>query len=120
MGAISRRVVQLFKEYYGRGPTKAKTYYADDVLTVLMSGGFSKAEETLLEGGRGDSVVQQRTDFHEVMKARFSAVVEEELDRKVVALLFANQQNPDLLVQTYLLEPFDGGLLDDPLASVEP
>jgi Na+-translocating membrane potential-generating system (MpsC) len=72
-GNISRRIVQLHKEFYGKGPTQAKTYYHDDVVVVVMSGGFTRVEETLLREGRGDSVIQQRKDFQEVMVARFSA-----------------------------------------------
>jgi uncharacterized protein YbcI len=50
---ISRRIVQLHKEFYGKGPTRAKTYYHDDVIVVLMRGAFTRVEETLLERGRG-------------------------------------------------------------------
>jgi uncharacterized protein YbcI len=82
-GNISRRIVQLHKEYYGRGPTKAKTYYEDDLVVVLMRGGFTRVEETLLREGRGDSVIQQRMDFQEVMVERFEQVIEEETGRKV-------------------------------------
>jgi uncharacterized protein YbcI len=54
-GNISRRIVQLHKEFYGRGPTKAKTYVNGDLVTVLMRGGCTRVEETLLQEGRGDS-----------------------------------------------------------------
>jgi uncharacterized protein YbcI len=50
-----------------------------------MRGGFTKVEETLLEEGRGDSVIQQRADFQDVMVPRFKEVVEEETGRKVAA-----------------------------------
>ena len=43
---ISRRIVQLHKEFYGKGPTKAKTYYSDDLVVVLMRGGYTKVEDT--------------------------------------------------------------------------
>jgi uncharacterized protein YbcI len=48
---ISRRIVEVHKEHYGRGPTQAKTYHNDDLIVVLMRGGFTKAEETLRAGG---------------------------------------------------------------------
>jgi uncharacterized protein YbcI len=35
---ISRRLVALHKEFYGKGPTNAKTYYHDDAIVVLMRG----------------------------------------------------------------------------------
>jgi hypothetical protein len=43
----------LLKEFYGRGPTRAKSYYEDDLVVCLLRGGFSRVEQTLLEGGRG-------------------------------------------------------------------
>jgi uncharacterized protein YbcI len=104
-GNISRRVVQLHKEFHGRGPTKAKTYVTEDLVVVLLEGGFTKVESTLLHGGRADSVAQLRQDFNDVMEARFREVVEEELGRKVQAFMSASHQEPDLLVEIYVLEP---------------
>lgn len=79
---ISRRIVQLHKEFYGKGPTKAKTYFNEDLVVVLMRGGFTQVEETLLQEGRGDSVMQQREDFQEVMLERFVEVIEHETGRR--------------------------------------
>ena len=62
LARVSTRIVQLHKDFYGRGPEKAKTYFQDDLVVVLMRGGFTKVEETLLQEGRGDSVIQQRRD----------------------------------------------------------
>ena len=111
---ISRTIVQLHKEFYGRGPTGAKTYIADDVVVVLMSGGFTKVEETLLDRGRGDSVISQRMDFQEVMGGQFRKVIEEEIGREVIAFMSGSHQDPDLLVETFVLEPRDKpDLFDD-------
>jgi hypothetical protein len=44
-------VVALLKEYYGRGPTQAKTCYQDDLVVCLLRGGFTRVEQTLLDGG---------------------------------------------------------------------
>ncbi len=113
LAQISRRIVGLYKEFYGRGPTKAKTYFADDLVVVLLRGGFSKAEETLLREGRGDSVIRQRMDFQDVMKDRFIEVIEGELGRKVAGMMSGSHQGPDLLCQTFILEPEEGDLLAD-------
>ena len=104
---ISRKMVQLHKEFYGRGPTGAKTYLADDVVVVLMRGGFTKVEQTLLDRGRGDSVITQRMDFQEVMRKPFTEVVEAEIGRKVIAFMSGSHQEPDLLVETFVLQPVD-------------
>jgi uncharacterized protein YbcI len=108
---ISRRIVQLHKEFYGRGPTKAKTYIHDDLVVVLMRGGFSKAEETLLQEGRGESVLRQRMDFQDVMTERFIEVIEQETGRKVAAMMSGSHQHPDLLGEMFVLEAENGDLL---------
>jgi uncharacterized protein YbcI len=106
-GNISRRIVQLHKEFYGRGPTKAKTYVHGDLVVVLMRGGFTRVEETLLESGRGEAVIQQRMEFQEVMMGRFKEVVAEETGRKVVAMMSGSHQHPDLLGEVFVLEDTD-------------
>ena len=101
---ISRRIVQLHKEFYGKGPTKAKTYYQDDLVVVLMRGGFTRVEETLLQSGRGESVKQQRADFQQAMLEPFKQVIEEETGRKVVAFMSSSHQHPDMLGEMFVLE----------------
>lgn len=107
LASISRRIVALHKAHYGRGPTKAKTYHNDDLIVVLMRGGFTKAEETLREGGRGDLVIQHRADLQEVMIDRFKQVVEEETGHKVAAQMSNSHQQPDLICEIFVLEPND-------------
>jgi len=114
---ISRRIVQLHKQFYGRGPEKAKTYYSDDLVVVLLRGGFTRVEETLLQEGRGDSVIQQRSDFQEVMVDRFTEVIEQETGRKVVAMMSGSHQHPDLLGEVFVLETSDFFLDDETPAS---
>jgi uncharacterized protein YbcI len=67
--AISDGLVALLKEFYGRGPMRTKSYYEDDPVVCVLRGGFSRVEQTLLEGGRGAAVIQQRMEFQELMPA---------------------------------------------------
>jgi uncharacterized protein YbcI len=106
-GNIARRMVQLHKDFYGRGPEKAKTYVNGDLVIVLMRGGFTRVEETLLEEGRGESVIAQRGDFQDVMADRFIEVIEEEIGRKVIAMMSGTHQHPDLLGEMFVLESSD-------------
>ena len=105
---ISRRIVQLHKEYYGKGPEKAKTYYSDDLVVVLMRGGYTKVENTLLHEGRGPAVIHQRMAFQEVMRPRFREVIEEELGRKVTGFMSGSHQEPDLIGEMFILESDNG------------
>ena len=102
---ISEGMVALLKEYYGRGPTQAKTYYQDDLVVCLMRGGFTRVEQTLFEGGRGQAVIQQRIEFQEVMRERFMAVVEHATGRNVIGFMSGNQQSPDMICEVFVLAP---------------
>ena len=109
--AISDGLVALLKEFYGRGPTRAKSYFEDDLVVCLLRGGFTRVEQTLLEGGRGSSVIQQRMDFQDLMRQRFEAVIEEATGRQVIGFMSGNQQDPDLMCEVFILAPTD--LFDD-------
>ena len=100
-------MVALLKEYYGVGPTQAKTYYYDDLVVCLMRGGFTRVEQTLLEGGRTAAVIQQRMEFQEVMRPRFISVIEDATGRNVVGFMSGNQQDPDMICEVFVLAPTD-------------
>ena len=68
-------------------------------------------EQTLLEGGRGSSVIQQRMEFQELMRERFEAVIEEATGRRVIGFMSGNQQTPDIMCEVFILAPTD--LVDD-------
>jgi uncharacterized protein YbcI len=109
--AISDGLVALLKEFYGRGPTRAKSYYEDDLVVCVLRGGFSRVEETLLAGGRGQAVIQQRMEFQEVMRERFAKVIEDATGKRVIGFMSGNQQDPDLMCEVFVLAPTD--LVDD-------
>ncbi|HEY5262267.1 MAG TPA: Na-translocating system protein MpsC family protein [Solirubrobacteraceae bacterium] len=105
--AISDGMVALLKEFYGRGPTRAKSYYEDDLVVCVLRGGFSRVEQTLLDGGRGHAVIQQRMEFQEVMRDRFTGVIEQATGRAVIGFMSGNQQHPDLMCEVFILGPTD-------------
>lgn len=104
---ISDGIVSLFKEYYGRGPDRAKTYYYDDCVVCLLRGGYTRVEQTLLDNERGDAVIEQRMAFQEVMNPRFQEVVAEATGRKVVGFMSGNHQDPDLICEVFVLDSTD-------------
>jgi uncharacterized protein YbcI len=105
--AISDGLVALLKEFYGRGPTRAKTYYEDDLVVCLLRGGFTRVEKTLLDGGRSRAVIEQRMAFQEVMRKRFESVIERATGRPVIGFMSGNQQDPDMICEVFILAPSD-------------
>ena len=105
--AVSEGLVALLKEFYGRGPTQAKSYYQDDLVVCILRGGFSRVEETLLDGGRGAAVIEQRMEFQDLMRQRFEGVIEEATGRRVIGFMSGNQQSPDMMCEVFVLAPTD-------------
>ena len=64
-------------------------------------------EQTLLEGGRGSSVIQQRMDFQDLMRERFESVIEDATGRQVIGFMSGNQQDPDIMCEVFILAPTD-------------
>ena len=76
IAAISEGLVALLEEFYGRAPTRMKSCYEDDLVMCVHTGGFSRAEQTLLDGGHGPTVIQQRIEIQQRKRDRFEAVIE--------------------------------------------
>lgn len=103
--AVSDGLVALLKEFYGRGPTQTKSYYEDDLVVCVLRGGFSRVEQTLLDGGLGAAVIEQRMAFQDLMRDRFEAVIEDATGRKVIGFMSGNQQTPDMMCEVFMLAP---------------
>lgn len=104
---ISNGMVALLKDYYGVGPSQAKTYYHDDLVVCVLRGGFTRVEQTLLDGDRGRAVIEQRMAFQEVMRQRFEAVIQHATGRAVIGFMSGNQQTPDMICEVFVLSGTD-------------
>jgi len=110
LAEISTALVQLHSRYYGKGPTKAKTYAFDELVVCVLRDGFTTVERTLLEAGDAESVNQMRRSFQLAMAGQFRQVVEEATGRHVVAYMSSIHTDPDLAVELFVLEPVSEGL----------
>ena len=100
---ISKEIVRLQAEYYGKGPTKAKTYIVDDLVVVVLEESFTRAEKTLVERGEREAIQQIRRRFQQAMADSFTSVVEQATGRKVRAFLSETDVEQDVSVETFLL-----------------
>ena len=113
--AISTAFVGLLKEHGDRGPTKCRTYIDEDLIIVLMRGGYSRLENTLFEDGKWLDVRSTRHAFSDTMEGRFTETIERLTGRTVFAFMSASHQQPDIQVEMFVL----GGDAD-PRGSAEP
>jgi uncharacterized protein YbcI len=100
---ISTAMVGLFSEYYGRGPTRARTYINDDIVAVVLEETFTRAEQTLVERGEVEAIQHVRRRFQQQMRDEFTAVVEQSTGRKVRVFLSQTSLDPDISVELFLL-----------------
>ena len=100
---ISREMVRLQAEYYGKGPTKAKTYIDDDLVVVVLEESFTRAEKTLAARGEREAIQHIRRRFQQAMADNFTSVVEQATGRKVKVFLSETDIDQDVSVETFLL-----------------
>ncbi len=109
--AISNATVRLLNEYTGRGPTKARTYISEDLITVVLRDTLTRGERSLVGNGETELVLASRKAYQKTMGPALTASVEEITGRKVLAFLSANHISPDYAVETFVLapQPHEGG-----------
>jgi uncharacterized protein YbcI len=110
LAAISTSIVGILREHYGRGPMKAKTYALDDIIVVVMRGsGFTPLEQTIMDSGEPERVVELREDFQRLMAARYKHTIEDLTGRQVVAFLSQAHVEPDITMEIFFIdEPLKG------------
>lgn len=103
--AISNLIVGLFREYAGRGPTRARTAIQDDLVACVLHDTLTRVERTLVSRGETESVLQRRRISQGLMRDEAVAGVEKILEREVIAFLGDNHIDPDVAVLTWVLAP---------------
>jgi uncharacterized protein YbcI len=84
---ISREIVRIHARFYGRGPTKAKTVWRDEIVICVLEDLLTKAEQLLVDGGRFEDVRAHRTAFQDEVEPLFRSSVEAVTGRRVQSFL---------------------------------
>jgi uncharacterized protein YbcI len=110
LAAISTTIVGILREHYGRGPMKAKTYALDDIIVVVMRGsGFTALEQTIMDSGQPERIIELREDFQRMMATRYRSVIEDLTGRNVVAFLSQAHIEPDITMEIFFIDgPLEG------------
>ena len=101
---ISRAMVAVKKDYYGKGPTKAQTFLNENYVFVVLEGGLTRNEETLLAAGEEDLVRGYRLRFQEVVAATAVRAVEEIVERKVMSYHSQIVFDPERAFEIFVLD----------------
>jgi uncharacterized protein YbcI len=103
--AISRAIVRIHAEHYGKGATQAKTYAFDNLIVTVLRDVFTTVERTLIELERPDTVREVRTTFQTMMGASFVAAVEELTGRRVESFMSQIDPKSGMGVEVFVLVP---------------
>jgi uncharacterized protein YbcI len=107
---ISREMVRLYKDQFGRGPTKVKTEFAGpDIVICTLEDSFTPAERSLVEMGEHQRMRDTRLYFQHATEAEFRETIERLLGRKVRAFTSGLDTVADVSAEVFFLERNGGG-----------
>src|SRR3954452_4931476 len=109
---ISNEMVRLYKEQFGRGPTKARTNWAGpDILVTVLEDTLTPAERNLVRLGEHQRLRDLRMFFQYATVTEFCGPVERITGRKVRAFHSSIDTLADgMAIETFVLHPegYDG------------
>jgi uncharacterized protein YbcI len=107
VATISRDIVRVHAQFYGRGPTRAKTIWRDEIVVCVLEDVFTKAERLLVDHGRFEEVRRHRMAFQDEVEPLFRRAVEGTTGRAVKS--FLSQTAEDSVVsEVFVLGPAVG------------
>jgi uncharacterized protein YbcI len=113
---ISTAMVQIYKDQFGRGPTKVRTNYAGpDTAVCLLEATLTPAERNLQAMGEHQRLRDIRLLCQYAEESRFTAPVERITGRKVRAFISGIDTNADIACEMFVLHPETTSVTGDAL-----
>ncbi|HEX4668529.1 MAG TPA: DUF2294 domain-containing protein [Solirubrobacterales bacterium] len=101
---ISREMVRLYKEQFGRGPTRARTEFAGpDIVICTLEDSLTPAERKLAELGEHQRLRDLRLYFQHVTEKEFRETVERILGREVRSFVSGMDTHTDVSSEIFYL-----------------
>lgn len=101
---ITDAIVRITREAVGRGPVNARVIVDGDAIVVLMHDTLTKAEQTLVDGGRVAEVLALRRAFQDLLRPDYTEAVERITGRTVETFMSTNHAAPDHAAEIFLLD----------------
>ena len=109
---VSNTMVRIFKDQFGRGPTKARAQWCgDDILSVILEDTLTPAERNMVKMGAHQQLRDTRMFFQYATVREFCEPVEQITGRKVRSFLSGIDSEVDgLSIEAFVLHPvgYDG------------
>jgi uncharacterized protein YbcI len=108
--AVSNAMVRMYKEQFGRGPTKARTHYAGpDTLICTLQDSLTPVERNLVLMDEHRRLRDTRMFFQYAKEDEFREAVERVTGRKVWAFVSGIDTRQDVSIEAFYLEPESNG-----------
>jgi uncharacterized protein YbcI len=105
---VSNEMVRIYKEIFGRGPTKARTNFAGpDTVICTLENTFTPAELALAAMEEHQRLRDTRMFFQYATEDTFRSSVEQITGRKVRAFISGLDTRTDVAAEIFYLEPVD-------------
>ncbi len=103
---LSNEMVRIYKELFGRGPTKARSDWAGaDTLVCTLEDSLTPAERKMAELGEDQRVREIRMFFQHSCEANFRESVERITGRRVRAFTSGTDTTHDVSSEVFYFEP---------------
>jgi uncharacterized protein YbcI len=103
---VTNAMVRLYKDLFGRGPTKARSNYAGpDALLATIENSLTPAERNMLDLGEDQRVRESRMFFQHASERDFSETVEQITGRKVRSFVSGIDTKHDVSSEVFYFEP---------------
>jgi uncharacterized protein YbcI len=111
LSTISNEMVRIYKDQFGRGPTKTRTQWAGpDILVVTLEKTLTPAEHSLCRLGEHARLRDLRLLFQYAEVERFCEPIERLTGRKVRGFISGIDTMSDIASEMFVLHPagYDG------------
>ena len=106
LSELSNAMVKIYKEQFGRGPTKTATNYAGpNVLITTLENSLTPAERRMAEMGEHQRLRDTRMFFQYASVPEFVETVERITGRTVRAFVSGIDTEQDVSSEVFYLEP---------------
>lgn len=84
---FTRAIIRFEKDYLGRGPLDARTYFLQDMVVVRLRGVLTPAELKLAERPEGKTLVKEtRRQLFETSRPLLEVIVRDVIDCNMISL----------------------------------
>jgi uncharacterized protein YbcI len=102
--AISNTMARIKREFYGKGPSRTRTYVYDRIIFSVLDDVLTPVEISLKEGGRKALVRRTRLTFEDIMTKTFTGQIERLTGARVIAYHSQIVFDPDMAIEVFVLD----------------